>query len=369
VRSRHVIGFAIAIALHVVVLVIAFGVPVVVAVKKERVQITFVTPPPTNERMTPSPRRERRGVRSEATPNASTPAPEDAPVAEPPSIDLRREPSLKPSMETLLGALDEPSKPTTPLRTDNGRQIIIVDDDVAVAELAESLDGRKLAQGSGDDSMVLRRQRDGTLRYDAKKLTAVIREDGSVRFFEKLDVAAAPGPFVGNGRTAHQNAVGDPTLAEVLRKWSINELPLEPTAVPTLPLMSGTFDITAPLQRLGGNDPLAHEKRCFLDDTRSLRESIAQEHRTLVEARALHALDQQLAAVLDDKRLNLIAKKRAIFELWADCSLENGGVARHRIESFVRAHMPRGSALAFSDDELDDLNSSIDAGERFLPYG
>jgi len=285
-------------------------------------------------------------------------------------------------VDELRERLSVKSAPPRQAGTPRGLKIVAGEDDLTPTKIAdaagEMLDGREIAQSSSipEGPIVLQRHSDGSLKHQAKKFTAIIKQDGVVRFIDHPDVNAMPGPLAGNGRTFHQNMSHDPTLAEVLPDVAEREAKIDAAfgySTPVYPIASGTFDGNSSLSRLAGSDPLYEEKMCFLEETRALREEMTKEHRGLADARALYALDEQLASILESAQLDLAAKKREIFELWADCANEGEGTAgtraRKRIEQFVRVRMPIDSPLAFTVDELAALNATIDAGERFAPYG
>jgi hypothetical protein len=82
-----------------------------------------------------------------------------------------------------------------------------------------------------------------------------------------------------------------------------------------------------------------------------------------------------LDAVWAEARWPAAQRRRVIFELWDECS-EDGAeelvrasqAVRATIEAFVRKRLPRGSADAFTDDELDAINAGRGDRPRFRPY-
>jgi hypothetical protein len=272
-------------------------------------------------------------------------------------------------------------------RGEGERRIVIVSAAESFArgldDALRSLDGRTRGVADRDDgALVLTRGKDGTLRYASDSLVATIREDGAVDFVAKPDVNVVPGPFGGNGRTAQQNAAGDPTLGEVLPSHLVpphldralqrsgKEGPgLEDLAL--IALVSGQFDLNAPLLRLAGSDALDDEKRCFLRDTAALREEMADDFRARAAKRSFVELEGRLAGLVADPLLSVADKKRAVLDLWDDCALDDAGGRRARrvIDAFVRESMPPGSTLAFSDEELAAFNAGRPADACFAPYG
>ena len=110
-------------------------------------------------------------------------------------------------------------------------------------------------------------------------------------------------------------------------------------------------------------------------------------HHDVARAR-LRALPQELRRLWDDERLSLAERRAKIFSRWDDCddamTVAVGGPAsveglaaartdaatraRRAIERFVREHAPRGSAVAYGDDELRSLNATRRSQEAFAPY-
>jgi hypothetical protein len=260
--------------------------------------------------------------------------------------------------------------PAPDRRAEGPRTVVVIGADGSPDGSAETraealgarLDGRRLGTklGHGSQTLVLVRQKDGTLRYETGGFVAFILDDGTVRFQDAADVRAAPGPFFGNGRDARVNAAGDATLAEVL-----------PFAIetPAVPLLSVEFDVNAPLLRAQGNDPFSAEKSCFLDDTRALRDELAADARARRDTRSLQELEARLDALLRTKPVATV--KREVVAWWDDCSPdeESGRRARALIERFVAARMPAGSPFGFDADELAAINAARPPGARFEPYG
>ena len=145
-------------------------------------------------------------------------------------------------------------------------------------------------------------------------------------------------------------------------------------------LLSGRFDVTDYLMRKTKNDPYASRKLKFLDETRDERVELGKQWR-----------QQQLQQTAMIMRKNLerawaqspdfAAKKQALFELWdeivepkrtvdqADEVLaEASRAARKAVIGFIRAHLPRGSAHAYSESELVALNAKKQSSATFSPY-
>jgi len=134
------------------------------------------------------------------------------------------------------------------------------------------------------------------------------------------------------------------------------------------------FDVTDWAMRSHGDDPYASAKLAQLDATRGERMQAGARYREreLGNAGSLmaHNLEQLWATVPD-----LAERKRQLFALWDECSetgteadIEAGVRARARVIAFVRAHLPAGSAGAFTPAELAALNRDKQSHEQFAPY-
>ena len=134
------------------------------------------------------------------------------------------------------------------------------------------------------------------------------------------------------------------------------------------------FDVTDWAMRAHGEDPYASAKLAQLDATRGERMQAGARYREreLGNAGSLmaHNLDQLWATVPD-----LAERKRQLFALWDECSetgteadIAAGVRARARVIAFIRAHLPAGSAGAFTSAELAALNRDKQSHEQFAPY-
>jgi hypothetical protein len=146
----------------------------------------------------------------------------------------------------------------------------------------------------------------------------------------------------------------------------------------TVALVGGGFDVTDWIARkaLGKakGDPYAARKLAALDATRDERVEMRRRHRN----DQLDHADEIVRDSLDRlwaSGASLADRKEALFELWDDCA-ESGDApvvdaarrARNEIVGFVRAHLPAGSAEAFTPAELDTLNARRSSHARFAPY-
>lgn len=143
----------------------------------------------------------------------------------------------------------------------------------------------------------------------------------------------------------------------------------------TVPLISGSFDVTDWLMRMAGRDPYMAAKLRFLDRTRAERVELAAEYRqellrnvtVIVRAHAARAWEAPGTAA---------EKRRLLFELWDEC-IEGGSederqaaeLARAAILGFVQSHLPAGSEHGYSAEELTELNRKRSSKQPFSPYG
>jgi hypothetical protein len=135
--------------------------------------------------------------------------------------------------------------------------------------------------------------------------------------------------------------------------------------------VGGPADITAYLHRKYVGDPYASRKLKLLDDTRDERveRGAAFRDQQLVRSAELIARNIARAAALagHDRRV-------ALFELWDECSEGDdveghaGQRARAQVIGWIRAHLPKGSADAFTDEEIAELAARRTSHQPFEPY-
>lgn len=172
----------------------------------------------------------------------------------------------------------------------------------------------------------LRRQRNGSYRYESAAFDAVIAADGTVTFQDR------------------RGDMGD--------------------------IGSFTFDVGDELMRASGQDPYVAERRWFLAETRSLRDGLADRARADERRAAMSALEERLRRLWADASQPAAARRRAMFDLWDDCAADAvGRQARSIVERFIRRHLPAESPDAYSARELRALNASRVSPVPFAPYG
>ena len=142
----------------------------------------------------------------------------------------------------------------------------------------------------------------------------------------------------------------------------------------TVPLISGTFDITDWVMRMAGRDPYLAAKLRFLDRTRAERVELAAEYRKELLRNVTVIVREHLARLWSQPG-DPADKRRLLFELWDECletgspdEIEAAGQARKAILGFIRDRLPAGSAHAFAAAELTALNRERTSREPFAPY-
>jgi len=212
--------------------------------------------------------------------------------------------------------------------------------------------------------------------------TANVAPDGSVKIKDSRNFnihLALPGKkTIGRGISewyesdkGRYGAEGKQTLKDKV-SGSVDKDDRSKAAV--VPVLRGGFDITDRLMRKKGQDPYASRKLAYLDATRDERVEIGNKHRAdqLAQAAKLmkRNLDRMWTQITDTA-----ARKQALFELWDECAetgdaavVEAGRQARKLVVGFIRAHLPAGSATAYSAAELAAFARRKHSHEEFAPY-
>ncbi len=236
--------------------------------------------------------------------------------------------------------------------------------------LAEAPPGDPEASRGG---LGLTRQRDGSVLFvdPGKRFTAAVNRDGSVRFGDRW------------GRDQHGKRMRGSGAA--LRTFG-------PSGIGGVGM--GVTGPTEWLLALSGQEFDAAAKTAFLNQTRELRTQIAVAFtRQLLETR-LGELGQELLGLGADASRSLAERRALLFQRWDECDermlaglptaagelpaeavsaidearLAAAEKARRTIEGFIRRQLPRGSARAYTPDELKELNRRRVSVEPFAPY-
>jgi hypothetical protein len=135
------------------------------------------------------------------------------------------------------------------------------------------------------------------------------------------------------------------------------------------------FDITDALMRAHGMDPYWSAKLKYLEETSDERNGMAVVERGAKIRESMRRMPAFLDGVWRDARYSAAQRRQVLFELWDECAEDGpddivraGSEVRVTIESFVRRHLPLGSADAFADDELARLNAKRSSKSEFRPY-
>lgn len=135
------------------------------------------------------------------------------------------------------------------------------------------------------------------------------------------------------------------------------------------------FDVTDAAMRLADDDTYKSHKLKLLDETRGMRIEMAKAACEERLDKSLLSLRTDLDALWADRSISLDEKKRTIFTLWDDCAedgsesiVEYGLMARATIIAFVQRKLGRGTAHAYTDEELVALNMRRHSKMRFDPY-
>jgi hypothetical protein len=145
-------------------------------------------------------------------------------------------------------------------------------------------------------------------------------------------------------------------------------------------LLSGRFDVTDYLMRKTKNDPYASRKLKFLDETRDERVEIGKAWRQQQLQQTAMIMRKNLERAWTASS-DLAARKQALFELWDEIVeplsrddladevlVEAARSARKAVIGFIRAHLPQGSELAYSESELVAFNAKKQSSVKFSPY-
>lgn len=321
---------------------------------RERVTISLVPPPPSPSSEA---RQEARPQAGSSSPVAGGPvarrssdrprAPADPPRSAPSSAPGAAAPS-EPSVPSGPSGPSEPDGPSLrPEKPQSFLERVIAGTHGGPAPRLDDLDPSRNSAGPAEtDGARAKRLVDGIARVDAPP-----RETGPAPL--RLERTKDGGFLYTTGGF----------FAEIHKDGSVT---FKNRDFQAETLTTVRFDPTAALIRAQGQDPYEHEKACFLDDTADLRADLREKH----EQTRLAHLRRALERTWFDAPGPGVKRRAALFELWDECREEQVGLqAREMVVSFIRQHLPRGSAEAFTDGELAKLNSRRASAMEFRPYG
>ena len=170
--------------------------------------------------------------------------------------------------------------------------------------------------------------------------------------------------YIGQGFDAIITADGDVEFDE--HGFEMVEDPLTGLPIPGL----FVFDVTDLMMRAQDMDPYQHERQWFLESTTDVRDSLAAAAATRYLRESLAALSRHLHAIWSDTATAAPERRRRIFALWNDCADDElGRRARGLVEGFIHERLPRGSADAYTAQEIARYEAQRVGPVAFDPYG
>ena len=169
----------------------------------------------------------------------------------------------------------------------------------------------------------------GSLTYEAPQFSAVVAPDGTVTFHDRR-------------------------LAYSARKSTFS------------------FDLSDEFAReLAHGTAYPYPKANFLAATFTRRTAMAAEVNSRQMGAARAELPHQLDTLWNDTRYRRRERRRIVFLLWQelDRSTADGRSTATAIEAWIRKRLPRGSADAYTDQELDAYAHERRGAPAFNPYG
>lgn len=199
----------------------------------------------------------------------------------------------------------------------------------------------------------LRPTRDGGYEWTGTGFVAHIEPDGAVRFSD------LPG-------LRYEGLGPDPEAPDSFRDFVPARGALPPDAVVSVRF---GFDLTDALERRRGNDPYYADRAWFLRETEEVRDRLARMAATERDRVQLLRLRGRWVALMEDRARPASVRRRALFSAWDELAEDEVGQrARDALLDLVRERWPRGSAEAFTEEELARLNEARVRRERFAPY-
>lgn len=153
------------------------------------------------------------------------------------------------------------------------------------------------------------------------------------------------------------------------------------------------FDLTDWVMRMAGMDPYSSAKLRLLDQTRDVRAEMRARARIEDLRDAIALLPRLLEQVWHDPGLSAAERRELLFRIWDECAeigsgrptgsaaagdgdandqldelARAGRTARATVLGFIRRTLPPGSPDAYTEAEIDALNSRRKSAERFVPY-
>ncbi|MCX5744329.1 MAG: hypothetical protein NT062_17705, partial [Proteobacteria bacterium] len=154
------------------------------------------------------------------------------------------------------------------------------------------------------------------------------------------------------------------------------EGPGHPSGGPAIPILGGSFDVTAwAMRKFGAGDPYQARKAKLLDATFAQRAELGAQQATSQLARSSVIARDNLAwlASIHDPA----ERRAAVFAMWDECDEGNGGDdargqagdrARVMIVGWIRTHAARGTAAGFTAAEIATFDAQRTSRQHFAPY-
>lgn len=314
-------------------------------------------------------------------PRAAPPSATSAPPSSSPTI-VATTPAALPGTVPEAVLPEPPTSPRSALSMRNALPTRLVVPDLR--KIAES--GAAVVATRAPMSEELEAAGGGTYRAESSGFTAKINRDGTVKISDKRNFnvnVALPSPkAIGRGlaewyKDPYAQTRDREREAEQGRipSGAIDDEEEQRKRPKTVPLVSGSFDVTDWLMRLSGRDPYFAAKLSLLNRTREVRAQLATEHRSELLRQVVAMVREQAALVWNDATQPAAARRRALFELWDDCAemgeaevVRAGKRARVALYGFIRAHASSTGPDAYSAEELAELNRGRRSKQRFAPY-
>ena len=142
----------------------------------------------------------------------------------------------------------------------------------------------------------------------------------------------------------------------------------------TIPLVGGSFDLTAwAMRKAGAGDPYQARKRALLDSTRAERAERGGSYRAEQLAKSAEIMRGNLEQLW--RSTSDAAERRVtLFQLWDECvegegpQAEAGQRARSQVLGWIRAKLPADGAGAFTPAEIAALDAKRSSKQHFCPY-
>jgi hypothetical protein len=217
----------------------------------------------------------------------------------------------------------------------------------------------------------------GTYRSNQGVFTAKVGRDGSVSLKNARNLRIAlPDPRKIPGAISDWAAKED-KIPNDPEKVAINnnrapDQDTRPDHGKTYKVLGGGFDITDAIMRRKKVDPYAAAKLRYLDSTRDERVQIGNRYKREQLAQSAQLMQKTLDWLWASK-VDLAARKQALFELWDDCAevgsdamVEGGKAARALVVGAIRARLT--GADAYTAAELAAFNKRRQSKAVFEPY-